>query len=209
MHVHPSEGPIHSIRQFLLHILTITIGLLIALALEGLVARVHERNLVREARANLRAELSEARAKMQDNLQAQKQSTEAIRALLVFAAALRRDRHTPPPPQDITNTFVILPQTSWNTTAATGAIGLMPYAEVRRYTAAYDGERAYMDAEDNAKRSWFEYAGFPDNYEQMTDAQLDEGERILRILLALEATLTDTGQRLVGWMDDALRQPED
>jgi hypothetical protein len=43
----------------------------------------------------------------------------------------------------------------------------------------------------------------------MTDAQLDEGERILRILLALEATLTDTGQRLVGWMDDALRQPED
>jgi type II secretory pathway pseudopilin PulG len=156
MHVHPSEGPIHSIRQFLLHILTITIGLLIALALEGLVARVHERNLVREARANLRAELSEARAKMQDNLQAQKQSTEAIRALLVFAAALRRDRHTPPPPQDITNTFVILPQTSWNTTAATGAIGLMPYAEVRRYTAAYDGERAYMDAEDNAKRSWFE-----------------------------------------------------
>jgi hypothetical protein len=145
---------------------------------------------------------------MQDNLQAQKQSTEAIRALLVFAAALRRDRHTPPPPQDITNTFVLLPQTSWNTAAATGAIGLMPYAEVRRYTEAYDGERAYMEAEDTAKRSWFEFAGFPNNYEQMTDAQLDEGERILHILLALEATLTDTGQRLVGWMDNALRQPQ-
>jgi hypothetical protein len=209
MHVHPPEGPIQSIKQFGLHILTITIGLLIALALEGLVARIHEHSLVREARNNLRAELAETQGKLKENLEAQKQSIDAIRRLLAFAAAMHKDRHTPPPPGDLVTTFVLLPETSWNTTVATGAVGLMPYAEVRRYAGVYEGERSYMDIEKEAERDWIEFAGFPDDYSQLTDAQLAEGERILNVLLTVERTLADTGQRLAGRIDDALMQQAD
>jgi hypothetical protein len=55
--VHPPHEPIHTWREFLLHIATITIGLLIALGLEGLVEWQHHRHLVHEAERSLRAEI--------------------------------------------------------------------------------------------------------------------------------------------------------
>src|SRR5271163_3820559 len=55
--VHPPHEPIHGWRDFLLHLLTITIGLLIALSLEGCVEWQHHRHLVHEAEASLRTEI--------------------------------------------------------------------------------------------------------------------------------------------------------
>jgi hypothetical protein len=55
--VHAPHEKIHGIRDFLLHLFTITVGLLIALALEGCVERWHHRELRNEADANLRQEL--------------------------------------------------------------------------------------------------------------------------------------------------------
>ena len=54
--VHPPHTAVHGWRDFLLHILTITIGLLIALALEGAVTAIDHHRLVREARENIRRE---------------------------------------------------------------------------------------------------------------------------------------------------------
>ncbi len=47
--VHPPHEKIHGFRDFLLHLLTITIGLLIALGLEALVERVHQNHLREES----------------------------------------------------------------------------------------------------------------------------------------------------------------
>ena len=33
MDIHPPEGPVHSFKDFLFHLLTVTIGILIALSL--------------------------------------------------------------------------------------------------------------------------------------------------------------------------------
>jgi hypothetical protein len=49
MDVQPPQQPIHSVKDFLLHLLTITVGLLIALALEAAVQYLHHRSLVRDA----------------------------------------------------------------------------------------------------------------------------------------------------------------
>jgi hypothetical protein len=57
MDVHPPHGPIRSWKDFTLHLLTITIGLLIALALEAAVQSLHHRHMVKDARANLRREI--------------------------------------------------------------------------------------------------------------------------------------------------------
>jgi hypothetical protein len=38
MEIHPSQGPIHSFKDFLFHLLTVVIGILIALSLEGLLS---------------------------------------------------------------------------------------------------------------------------------------------------------------------------
>jgi hypothetical protein len=57
MDVHPPHQPIHTWKDFLLHLLTITIGLFIALSLEAAVESAHHRHLVRDAHENLRREI--------------------------------------------------------------------------------------------------------------------------------------------------------
>jgi len=59
--VSPPQQPIGSWKDFLLHLLTITIGLFIALTLEAAIESMHHRHLVREARANLQAEMVDNR----------------------------------------------------------------------------------------------------------------------------------------------------
>jgi|SRR5580658_488160 hypothetical protein len=58
MDIHPPRQPIHTVKDFLLHLLTITVGLFIALSLEAAVQSVHHRHLVRDARENLHREIT-------------------------------------------------------------------------------------------------------------------------------------------------------
>ena len=55
--VHPPHEPLYNWRDFFVHLATITIGLLIALSLEGCVEWRHHRNLVREAEESLQREI--------------------------------------------------------------------------------------------------------------------------------------------------------
>ena len=52
--VHAPHDKMHGFKDFLLHLATITIGLLIALSLEGCVEWRHHRHLVQEAEEGLR-----------------------------------------------------------------------------------------------------------------------------------------------------------
>src|SRR5215469_12802192 len=70
MEVHPPHGPIHSIKEFLVHLLAITIGLLVALGLEASVEWVHHRRLVREARENIFQEIRDNERNVAEELNA-------------------------------------------------------------------------------------------------------------------------------------------
>jgi hypothetical protein len=58
MEIHPPHQPIHTVKDFLLHLLTMTVGLFIALSLEAAVESLHHRHLVRDARENLHREIA-------------------------------------------------------------------------------------------------------------------------------------------------------
>ena len=51
MEIHPPEKPIHTVRDFLLQLMTITAGILIALSLEGAIEWSQHRTLVSEVKA--------------------------------------------------------------------------------------------------------------------------------------------------------------
>jgi hypothetical protein len=55
--VHPPHEKMHGFKDFLLHLLTITIGLLIALGLEGYAERWRQRELKNDADTKLRQEI--------------------------------------------------------------------------------------------------------------------------------------------------------
>lgn len=67
MDIHPPSQPVHTVKDFLLHLLTITVGLFIALSLEAAVESLHHRHLVRDARINLQREIAANRQQFSMN----------------------------------------------------------------------------------------------------------------------------------------------
>ena len=59
--VHPPHKRIHGVGEFFLHLFTITVGLLIALALESAAEGVHHRHQRVEAETTIREEMTENR----------------------------------------------------------------------------------------------------------------------------------------------------
>ena len=57
MEIHAPESPVNSFKDFLVHISIVTVGILIALGLEGIRETIHNHHLVRETREGVRVEM--------------------------------------------------------------------------------------------------------------------------------------------------------
>lgn len=138
----PHEG-IHNVRQFLLHLLTITIGLLIALGLEGCVEWVHHRNLQREADANLRQELRDNRRELASTRAAISGERQNLVSILKFVDA--RSQKQPYDVHRLSLNYVLatVRDASWRTASATGALSYMDYDHVKQYADAYQLQDEY------------------------------------------------------------------
>lgn len=151
--VHPPHEPVHGLRDFLLHILTITIGLLIALGLEGLVTRYEHHHLVHEATESLHREIqSNAQALPEAMGDLQKRQAAIEHDLVVVNAVLS---HRPLPADRRTSvTFNInaYDDVSWRTAQVSGAITYMPYAEAQQYADIYDTQEALNQEERESAR---------------------------------------------------------
>ena len=68
MDLHAPEGPIRSVKDFLMHIVIVTIGILIALGLEQLVEMHHRGKLAHDAVEGFRRELTSDSADVREVL---------------------------------------------------------------------------------------------------------------------------------------------
>jgi hypothetical protein len=137
MDVHAPHQPIHTLRDFAIHLTIVTIGLFIALSLEALVEQVHHRHLVKEARENIRHELEENHQAAQDDLVQLDKNIEQQQTNIAKIHDIQKD------PKNfhgaIGNTMNFEPPSdaAWRTARDTGALGYMPYDEVQRYSVLY------------------------------------------------------------------------
>lgn len=145
MDVHPPHEPIRSWKDFLLHLLTITIGLLIALALEAAVESLHYRHLVKAARENLRHEIKENHEVFAENLQ----SLQADRDFLVHNIEQLRDIRSGKPPEHIDmhwkfgwSAFV---DSAWKSAGDIGAIPHMQPETIEAYAVIYKQQELVND----------------------------------------------------------------
>ena len=136
MDVHAPHEPIHSTRDFFLHLFTITVGLLIALGLEGLVEAAHHRHLLHTAEANLHDEFHQNRATLAGDEKQLQGSAAATAANLQVLTAIRNHQQ---PPGDMRFGWEWngLEASAWNTARDTGAIALMPYESAQEYAVIY------------------------------------------------------------------------
>jgi hypothetical protein len=89
MEIHAPHGPVTTLRELLTHILIVTIGILIALGLEGIRETFHDHALVSEAREGFHTELLENRDKMVREIQNVRDTRKALDTSSVIFHLLR------------------------------------------------------------------------------------------------------------------------
>jgi len=152
MEIHPPHGPIHTKKDFFINLLTITVGILIALSLEGLITWNHHGALVREARSNLANEINTNRRTMETYLQdIHKRQSE----LSLVASTMRelQQKKDVPTNLEMTYTFHTFDSAAWHTATTSGAVTYMNYEELQHYTDIYDGQYAFQALQGDALRS--------------------------------------------------------
>jgi len=135
--IHPPHA-IRSWKDFLVQLLTITAGILIALSLEGIRESFRDRALVREARENIRREIADNVRELDDEIAHMDERGKKLDTARRLAADLLKTKRTDIHQFDLGLTFPTLSAASWQTAERTGAFAHMDYAEVQKYANIYD-----------------------------------------------------------------------
>ncbi len=151
--VHPPSEPVHGWRDFLIHLATITIGLLIALSLEGCVEFWHHRSLVHEAEASMQIEiegnahgLQEALADVRKEQELLQQDVEVMRRIIANPKEVNRETLT------IDFRIRTFDDVSWKTAQSTEALSYMPYGRAQEYSYIYGAQNEITEVEHQAAR---------------------------------------------------------
>lgn len=157
MDIHPPHGSIHSFKDFCLHLLTVILGILIALSLEGLIEWRHHRSLAEEARSNLTAEIRENRQLLTGGLAAAPAAEQRLKATIEAIEAYRKN-HRDDRTSKLNWSFGLFPLsgTAWSTAASTGALGYMEYSNVQGYTRAYVLQEEFLTQQQSTLGKWLD-----------------------------------------------------
>jgi hypothetical protein len=136
--VHPPHSAVHGWRDFLIHLVTITVGLFIALMLEAAVEGMHHREIVKTARENIRREIEQNAAEAKKDIAYVQTDADAMKANLVKARALRDDRHALEH-NELRFSFQWsgFGDSAWRSARDMGALSYMPASEVQAYADNY------------------------------------------------------------------------
>jgi len=151
--VHPPNEPIHGWRDFFIHLTTITIGLFIALSLEGCVEWRHHRHLAHEAETSLHAEIRQNSQAVQKYLVVVHKQQEALVKDVVILKHIIKNQKAPDASK-IALEFNItsLDNVSWKTAQSTGALSYIPYELAQEYGDLYTTQDELEVAEQQAAR---------------------------------------------------------
>jgi hypothetical protein len=172
--VHPPHSRIQGFKDFSLRLLTITIGLLIALSLEGCVEWQHRRHLVHEAEAGLNSEIRQNVQALVELRQHIKDEQTELDADLKVLAGIRA--HPDRPHNNLSFSFRIrgFDDVAWKTAQTTGAFGFMSYDEDRTYSDIYDTQGEVLNMQRLVIEDVFRSASLVIN--QPDDAKITASE---------------------------------
>ena len=151
LEIHLPHKSLHGFGEFLLHLFTITVGLLIAVQIESFVEWRHHVHLAEEARMELRIEIEHNLKDLKDAQVGLKSWREQVDADLL---AMQRIQEHPDDPKAQHSTLnlnasgITLDDTAWKTAQTTGALAYLPYEEAERYARIYQSQAMLLAAED-------------------------------------------------------------
>lgn len=143
MEVHAPEHAIHTWRDFLIHIVTITIGLLIAIGLEQTVEYLHHRHLVKEAREKIHGEIESNEKMAEQDIDYLRQDADLMKTDVAKAHALRANPHAFDHNSEFRSQYSWsrFNESAWTSARDSGALTYMPVEEVQGYDDLYEAQR--------------------------------------------------------------------
>jgi hypothetical protein len=190
--VHSPHEPIHGWRDFFLHLTTITIGLLIALSLEGCVEWQHHRHLVHEAEASLHAEIQSNAKGMQDNIADLHHKQDDLKHDVIVLKYLIKNHKMPEnASMSLGASIQTFDDVSWRTAQSTGALSYMPYARAEEYADIYNSQAELYTSEQQAARdAIISLAPFMNAGKDDPDLTPDQANDIKQKIETLQSQLT-------------------
>lgn len=154
--VHAPEHRVGSVRDFFIHLFTITCGLLIALALEAGAEALHHRHQRIEAEQKIREEI---RSNQHDIQQGKATFMQERAGLMKFVMVLRNASHGRPIPEkqfDVRFEENEIPEAAWETAKSNGVLEYLPYDEVERFADAYREQALLQHLEEEVMEDYLE-----------------------------------------------------
>jgi ribosomal protein L18 len=188
MNIHAPERPIHSLKDFGIHIAVVTVGILIALSLEGLREIVYDHQLVRETHENVRQEMTNDRdhaaleykriVVYRDELHQLVQAMPALEQQHPGEAAAALDK--------INNPGYLLSSNSWTAALSTGVLAHMPASEVEAFAYAAEGMTEYRELQKAAHLQEEHTKAYFSTHPTMNADQISEATERLTLLYQAE-----------------------
>jgi hypothetical protein len=135
--VHAPQHTPNGVRDFMIHLLTITAGLLIALGLEAGVEAYHHRHQRLEAEAMIRDEIKSNGEKIEQGESEFKEELAGMTRVLQTLESLSQGKAGTLVEKDFVFHQAPMQDAAWRTAASTGVLSYMDYARVERFSEAY------------------------------------------------------------------------
>jgi hypothetical protein len=160
--VHAPHHPIGGWKDFFVHLVTISVGLLIAVGIEGCVELHREHKLVREARETMREEIQHNSDSMKGAVVKLDQQQAVMKKNIETLTRIQenpKDKALQDAEISADFSIVGLRETAWKTAQTTGALSFMPYAEAQRYSDVYGTQRGFLDQQDKILEDEAQFLG--------------------------------------------------
>jgi hypothetical protein len=206
--VHPPDHTPHGIRDFAIHLLTITAGLLIALALENAAEALHHRHQRDEADSTIRRELRDNRQALVDTQATLREEMANMLKILDFAEAMSQGKKGDTSGLTLAFKEHPLQDAAWKTAAATGVLSFMEYSRVQTYALAYQEQTGLESLQAETLDNYLlldSYAVKGFDPSQITPDEVKEALPQIRHALAHLAAMLDVSKGVMQDYDAALK----
>jgi len=207
MDIHGPMKRVESLKEFFTHILIVTIGILIALGLEGIRESWREHAIASEARESIRAELTRNLKKFNED---QEQLRHANEQLAQIEENLPQLAKSPAQlKQRLGSTWFrfygyAFETSAWEEAVSSGAVAHMDKEDVHRFATYYVDMKNYQDITRNTFPVFADFRGFFLSHDSFSQSELSVGEEKAIRLYTWSKTLEGIGPDVRMHMEQAL-----
>jgi hypothetical protein len=156
--VHPPEHRIGGFRDFTIHLLTITAGLLIAIGLEQSVEALHHRHQRKEAESLIRGEIQDNQKALGERAQELRVELADMSDVLKTLESIQNSQPKKLEMKKLKFSEGPIQDSAWRTASTTGVLSYMDYGEVESFSDAYKEQDQLQAMEQLALNDYLQLA---------------------------------------------------